>query len=319
MNKKTIFNTGLILLVTLIVLNGCESNTGFDNTDEYARIYMPQAREAPADHSLIMADTSQTIIYGAAYGAPGSLNNDIQINFGVDASVIDSINSAWGTSYALLPEASYELSQTTAVIPAGETSTEPLELDIATIGAIEPATGYLLPIRIESSNSVSVNKDLQTTYFLISGNFIEFNRSGWAIYDVDSEQVDPNPAPATNVFDGNPATFWHSEWSPNRPPHPHHVTIDLGETKDVHGLRIIGRENTTRGDPREIMIAVSNDGQNWENEETFSTLFDTQNEDHFYLSEVTNGQYIRITTNSSYMFPWETDLPIVHFAEVYAF
>lgn len=305
--------------MAVVVLNSCESNTGFADADQYAKIYMPQAREQPAEHSLVMVDTVQTIIYGAAYGGPGELGSDIEIRFNADSSLVDSFNTTMGTSYNVMPEVSYELSQTSAVIPAGETSTEPLELSITTIGGIQPATQYLLPVSIEVNGEAEVNPNLQTTYFLIEGTFIEFDRSEWTIADVDSEQKDPQPAPATNILDGNPGTFWHSEWSPNRPPHPHHVTIDLGETQDIHGLRMLGRENTSRGDPSEIMIAVSTDGQNWESEETFSTTFDVVNENTFYLSQTESGRYIRITTNSSFMNPGETDLPIVHFAEVYAF
>lgn len=316
MNIKTILTKG-ILIVAVVVFNSCESNTGFADAGQYAKVYMPQALEQPAEYSLVMVDTVQTIIYGAAYGGPGDPQSDIEVLFKVDSSLVDSFNTAMGTSYQLMPESGYELSQASAVIPAGKTSTEPLKLSVTTIGGIQPVVQYLLPISIEVNGDAEVNTDLQTTYFLIEGKFIEFDRQGWTIYDVDSEQADAFPA--TNILDGNPATFWHTQYSPARPPHPHHVSIDLGETQKINGLRIIGREGFTRGDPSEIMIAVSSDGQNWEYEETFSTTFDVVNENTFYLSKAVNGRYVRITTKSSFMNPGETDLPIVHMAEVYAF
>lgn len=314
---KPILNLTLLMLMAVVALNSCETNTGFADADQYAKIYMPQALEQPAEHSLIMVDTVQTIIFGAAYGGPGEPGSDIGILFSVDSSLVDSFNTSMGTSYEVMPEESYELSHTTATIPTGETNTEPLELSITTIGGIQPVTQYLLPISIETDDEIGINSDLQTTYFLIEGKYIEFDRGDWKIYDVDSEQE--GAYPAINILDGDPGTFWHTQYSPGRPPHPHHVSIDLSETQKVNGLRIIGREGFTRGDPSEIMIAVSTDGQNWEYEETFSTTFDVVNENTFYLSQAESGQYIRITTNSSFMNPGETDLPIVHFSEVYAF
>lgn len=318
---KSILNIVLLLLTAIVVLNGCESNTGFADADQYAKVYMPQAREQPAEYPLVMVDTVQTIIYGAAYGGPSELGSDIEVHFNVDSSLVDSFNTSMGTSYEVMPEESYKLSQTTAVIPAGETSTEPLELSITTIGAIQPAIEYLLPISIEAEGSIGLNPDLQTTYFFIQGNYIEFDRSGWAIHDVDSEQGEPAPAPATNILDGDPATFWHSVWSVRpQPPLPHHITVDMGETQKVHGVRIIGRQGFTRGDPEVLEIAVSSDGETWGNGESFTTTFNINtaegNEDIFYLSSAVEGQYIKVTVTDSY---GEEGLPITHFAEAYAF
>ena len=46
-------------------------------------------------------------------------------------------------------------------------------------------------------------------------------KSGWSLRDKDSEEVNRVDRPARYAIDGNPNTFWHSEWYAASPPHPH--------------------------------------------------------------------------------------------------
>lgn len=69
-----------------------------------------------------------------------------------------------------------------------------------------------------------------------------------AIADVSSEQTTGEPAPsgpAAAAIDGDPATYWHSQWSPAEEEHPHSIVVDLGETQDACGLVYIPRSSGT--------------------------------------------------------------------------
>lgn len=320
---KSILNNIILSLIILIAvgvaLNGCEVNHALD-PEEYGKIYMPQAREQPAERPLIMADTAQTIVYGAAYGGPGSPGSEISVNFSVEPSLVDSFNTQNLTSYSILPEDSYELEQLSTTIPAGEMSTRPLELKVETVGAIQPITGYLLPVRMEkTSGNIEVNTDLQTTYFLVQGSFEEFDQSGWEIHDVDSEEPTnpPRISAAESAIDDDPATCWITKFRGGADPLPHHISIDMGESKNIHGFRILGRQNQNWGDPVDIDVEVSDDGETWENGESFTLPFNNNgidNETTIYLSNTRNGRYFKITVNSTVDNP-----PWVTVAEIYAF
>lgn len=60
-----------------------------------------------------------------------------------------------------------------------------------------------------------------------------------AIADVSSEQSTGEPAPngpAAAAIDGDPATYWHSQWSPTEEAHPHSIVVDLGEAQETCGI-----------------------------------------------------------------------------------
>jgi len=47
--------------------------------------------------------------------------------------------------------------------------------------------------------------------------------SGWTVAASDQESSNP----ASYAIDGNPATFWHSEYSPTQVALPHSITINM--------------------------------------------------------------------------------------------
>src|SRR5699024_4690003 len=130
-----------------------------------------QAKTVPAAHTVIVGiDTVQAIDYGATYGGPGSPKGDISVNFSVEPALVDTFNSQQASSYTLLPENAYEFEKTSAIIPAGEKYTSELKLKINGNLELEKEE-YLLPVTMKVNNgSIPVNKDLQTTYFLIKTN-----------------------------------------------------------------------------------------------------------------------------------------------------
>ena len=45
------------------------------------------------------------------------------------------------------------------------------------------------------------------------------------------------------AFDGDPRTWWHSDWSANPKKKPHEIVIDLGKVREVEGLRYLARQD----------------------------------------------------------------------------
>lgn len=316
MNTRSILTGILSLCVAGVVFSSCKSDTSIGANGKYAKIYMPQAINYPATHSLIMTDSTQTLIFGANYGGPDYPKSDIPVHFAVDSALVDSFNASNGTKYKDLPTDAYKISSQTATIPKGKLQTQPLKMKITTVGALKPHVDYLLPIKLETDHNVPINKDLQTTYFHISAHFELFDRSNWKVLEVDSYQKNP-PFPGKNAIDGDPGTFWHTPYSQPQPPPPHHITIDMDTTHNVHGFQIIGRSGkfNQRGNPVDITIQVSNDTTNWGKGESFTLPFNKQIiKAKVYFSLPVKGRYFKLIVTSTFQ-----NTKFTHIAEIYAF
>ncbi|MGV3509202.1 MAG: DUF1735 domain-containing protein [Sphingobacteriaceae bacterium] len=215
--------TALVILVAgVAVVLGCKREL-IANPDQYSKIYMPQAVDYPKVSELIMADTLQSIVFGAAYGGVSDQTNTINVKFKVDPSLVASYNTKNNTNYPLLPANSYELTGTEGVMQNGKVNTNALKIKVKTVGGLEPLKDYLLPITIDQvSPAIPVNDSLRTTYFKVKGTYADFDRSTWQVVGVSSQES-TNAAP--NILDGNTATNWHSKWRGGVVRHPHWSTV----------------------------------------------------------------------------------------------
>ncbi len=85
------------------------------------------------------------------------------------------------------------------------------------------------------------------------------------IHDADSEEL-LYKRYAFKAIDGDPTTFWHTPWSSGTTSYPHYIQIDLGDPKDVIGLKYLPRQDASfNGTIKEYEIYTSADGVNWGN------------------------------------------------------
>ncbi|MEM6963112.1 MAG: discoidin domain-containing protein [Bacteroidota bacterium] len=71
------------------------------------------------------------------------------------------------------------------------------------------------------------------------------SKAGWSLLYASSEETVGESAPATNAFDGDPNTFWHSQRTGTPPSHPHEIQIDLGADYEINGFRYTPRSNNS--------------------------------------------------------------------------
>ena len=92
-----------------------------------------------------------------------------------------------------------------------------------------------------------------------AGNSLD--RTGWRIAYVDSEELEREEAPAENAVDGNPATYWHTQWGVVAPNHPHHLVLDLGRSQPVAGFRYTPRpgSGTVGGRLKDYRVYLGDD------------------------------------------------------------
>jgi YVTN family beta-propeller protein len=98
---------------------------------------------------------------------------------------------------------------------------------------------------------------------LLAADGTPLSRTGWQV-SADSQEVTAEDGRVGNAFDGNPATFWHTQYQAASPAHPHWVVINLGATTHVGGLRYLPRQDFTfNGTIARYNVYTSADGVNW--------------------------------------------------------
>jgi hypothetical protein len=89
--------------------------------------------------------------------------------------------------------------------------------------------------------------------------------TNWTLKFVDSQETTAGNYAATNAFDGNPNTMWHTAWTVSPvPPQPHEIQINLGAVYNVSGILETPRQDgQTIGMIAQFAAYVSMDGVNW--------------------------------------------------------
>ncbi len=305
-------NTWSISIVFAFLLTGClKDNTNLpeQNEADYYQVYMPLAVQNPNEVVLKFGAEEQSFIYGANYGGFNYPGKDIPVEFSVQSSQVDSFNLQNGTQYELLPNGAYTLSEATAVIPAGELATKPLTIKVVPEGSMDLFKTYLLPVSLSLKGSdFTINESLKTTYYLITASlsfsdFEDYNRNNWQVTEVSSEEPAEgatNGGIGASAIDGISTTFWHTAWANSSPGPPHHLIVDMGEVKTIHGLSFLGRQSGNPGKPETVTVETSMNGTDWEVAEIL-TLQNTNNLQKYFLrSGFKEARYFKIVVTTMF-------------------
>jgi hypothetical protein len=117
----------------------------------------------------------------------------------------------------------------------------------------------------------------------------------WRLRYVDSQELVGENGAATNVFDGNPATIWHTQWMGSAPAPPHEIQVDLGKSYEMSGFRYLPRQEVDafNGSIAQYEFYVSSDGVTWGTPVASGTFAKSQTEKEVIFNLVT-GRYIRL-------------------------
>lgn len=121
---------------------------------------------------------------------------------------------------------------------------------------------------------------------------IPVSHENWSLIYVDSEEKSLGRY-ATNAFDDDINTIWHTEWVASDPVYPHEMQIDLGDVYMLTGLRYLPRQD---GGPNGTIIEydfyTSLDGSNWVKVISKGTWERNTSEKETLFSRI-EGRYIR--------------------------
>ncbi|MGQ1889290.1 alpha-L-fucosidase [Thermophagus sp. OGC60D27] len=87
------------------------------------------------------------------------------------------------------------------------------------------------------------------------------NQSKWKVVDFSDQH---SGYPAENAIDGNESTMWHTPWSDKVKSHPHHLTVDMGESIPIEGFYYTPRiDEIKSGTIARYSFWLSADGKKW--------------------------------------------------------
>lgn len=86
---------------------------------------------------------------------------------------------------------------------------------------------------------------------------------GCIVYDTNSEETTNADHAKERAADGDPNTYWHTNWYDDNTSHPHFIAIDLGQQRDLVGFTYQGRQTGTTGMVKDYIL-FGWDGNSWQ-------------------------------------------------------
>ncbi|MET7073412.1 endo-alpha-N-acetylgalactosaminidase family protein [Trueperella pyogenes] len=159
---------------------------------------------------------------------------------------------------------------------AGSNTAKPGEPSVATWTVTAPKTSEPGDVVFTGRWKTGEGEDTGTARITIDPRKVELVNpiagADLLVVDKSSEQLSGEPAPngpAVAAIDGDPATYWHTQWSPTEVGYPHHITLQPKAAQDktctFTGLEYTPRQSQANGRMKTYEIYVSSDGQNWGN------------------------------------------------------
>ncbi len=87
------------------------------------------------------------------------------------------------------------------------------------------------------------------------------NKDDWRVVSFDSEAA-PRYA-AKLAIDGDPNSFWHTQFQPSDLPYPHEIAVDMGQVSVLHSFEYLPRLGSSHPRIKDFELFVSIDGKTW--------------------------------------------------------
>jgi len=120
----------------------------------------------------------------------------------------------------------------------------------------------------------------------------EIPKSGWSLLYADNEHINGK---ATNVFDGDVSTIWHTGWSAT---FPHEIQIDLGDSYSISKFEYVPRSKSN-GRIKDFELYFSYDKVNWGAPKYTGVFLDRVAPQFVEFSTPVKGRYMRLVALSA--------------------
>ena len=123
------------------------------------------------------------------------------------------------------------------------------------------------------------------------------------VTDVDSEETTGEPAPngpAAAAIDGDPATYWHTQWSTAQPGFPHHISLAVkgARTCTLEGFEYTAR-NAANGRAKGYELYVSTDGKEWGDPVATGSFSTATGPQVVHFDKPVRGTHVKLVETSS--------------------
>ncbi|WP_241739510.1 DUF3472 domain-containing protein [Aestuariibaculum marinum] len=127
------------------------------------------------------------------------------------------------------------------------------------------------------------------------------DRSTWTVVDYSSQEDqggEGDTGKCYDILDNDVNTYWHSCWNNCTGTPPHHIVVDMGESKTIAGFRFIQRQSLSRA-VKDIELQVSADNTTWTSIGDF-TLANVSTVLDIDLSEAKTFRYFKFIAKTSH-------------------
>ncbi len=168
-----------------------------------------------------------------------------------DHSILNHDGATWHWEFYPTPEYMTNPDERQVAVQFGDTIAYDVTLTVTKDGQEYTKT---IPEMVSFSPCPTIND---------CNNPAELPKNEWTLLYFDSE----NPGTggyASNTIDGDPATYWHTQWQGGVPDYPHEIQVDLGDMYMVHEFTYLPRQDgASNGTIKEYELYVSEDKTNW--------------------------------------------------------
>lgn len=224
--------------------------------------YMPQAyQDKNKVRALVKVDSVQETAFGFYYTSYNGAPSDITGEFVVDTALVKKYNEEnafTGNVYEVLPASAYTLSGTTTMVKSGEASSAPLTLAInpknLTLGS-----KYMLPIKLASVSSGTINSNLSVTYFRIDEINVrsrDVTKGGTLTGNYTNS---PGGEQLPNLVDSN----FSSKYLAFNYGTDLYVQLAYPSSKKIDAYTITSGNDAPERDPKVFNLQGSNNGTTW--------------------------------------------------------
>lgn len=302
--------TRILLLLSLLSfgLFSCEEPVPEVALEDFMYLSLIGAKNNPEIKKLDLTSGRDTVFaISIAYGGTTNYNHgNIEANIEADMSLVDAYNTANSTYYLPLPAGTYSFNETTANIPDGKNSSEPLKLTIKT-GDINLSYDYLLPVAVKSvtGGDLPLNEELKTLYIVLTADVdLEVNQSSWVSAGASTEWQ--NTFFASRAFDGDRDTYWHTDLNGL----PQWFAVDMITYKRIDGFTYVNRKDGA-AIPKHIKIETSINNVDWETVLEIEELPKATVRQVLPLEQPVVARYFRFTALSNW-----TNEPYTYVSEI---
>ena len=167
-----------------------------------------------------------------------------------------------------------------------------------TVSGLEEGRTYYFSLKAVNTTGLQSDASAEISHLVPTGTATPalplIPNTGWQLASASSQETVGEDGRAINAFDGNPATYWHSQWTGSVARPPHALTLDLGASQSIQGFRYLPRQDgESNGHITQFEFLISADGVNW-GSPVASGFFANNSSEKEVLFPATSGRYIRL-------------------------